>query len=175
MKSFTLPLFYFLILFIILLIALYFIGKQIYLTQNFEQILKTLKNRTNLSKNSSEDFYKLGQLYLRKKNYTNAILALQRSLKCWDFNDILGLASLYNTIGFMYFTLKDYDYSIYYYRKALYLVPDYQITLLNLAVTYEKLNMFKEAYNLYLKISFYNPNNKFALNKINNLQNKVYN
>lgn len=173
MKISTLPLFYSLTLFLLLIFLGYFLFKQIYLTQKFEQILKTLKNRTTLNENSYEDCYKLGQLYLRKKNYTNAIIFFQRCLKCWDLNDIIGLSSLYNTIGFMYFNLKDYDYAIYYYKKALYLLPDYRVTLINLAVTYENLQMFKKAYYLYLKVLDYYPNNKIANSAILTLEKKL--
>jgi tetratricopeptide (TPR) repeat protein len=173
MIIFNLPFVYSLALFLILSFSCYFVFKQIYLTQNFEQKLKTLQNRTTLNQNFYEDFYKLGQLYLQKKNYNSAILFFQSSLKYLDVNDIIGLASLYNTIGFMYFNLKDYHYALYYYKKALFLIPDYKIILINLAVTYEKLQMLKKAYKLYLQVLSYDPNNQLAISKISDLDKKL--
>jgi tetratricopeptide (TPR) repeat protein len=142
------------------------------MTQNFEQKFKILQNRITFEKDSYEDFYKLGQLYLRKKIYSNAIDVFRQALKCWDWNDQIGLGSLYNTIGFMYYTLKEYDYAIYYYKQALYLIPDYTLALTNLAVTYEKLKLFETSYHVYKKVLQYDANNKIANSRIPYLKNK---
>ena len=160
------PLAYSSILFFSLIaICAYFIG-QLKMTQKVEKRLTVLENRLQNSERTSESFYKLGQLYLRKKIYDKAINLFRNSLKTWDKNDKIGLGSLYNTLGFTYFKLKQYDNAIYYYKQATKLLPDYALALTNLGLAYENKQMYKEALSTYNKVLDYDNNNNVALGRL---------
>ena len=88
-----------------------------------------------------------------KKIYDKAINLFRKALKYWDENDKIGLGSLYNTLGFTYFKLKQYEEAIYYYSQAIKLLPDYTLALTNLGLVYENKQMYKEAYNTYFTYS----------------------
>ena len=57
----------------ILFISALFLGYQISLTQKLETNLDTFRSKKTSEKNSYENLFKLGQLYLRKKIYNKAI------------------------------------------------------------------------------------------------------
>nr|QWK41779.1 hypothetical protein [Protohalopteris sp.] len=143
------PLLYSIVLFLILLIISSYVIQQVNNTQKAEKKIMVLQKNIQSNRFSYQDNYKLGQLYLKKKLFSKAILLFREALKTWDFNDKIGLGSLYNTIGFTYFKLKQYDFAIYYYQIAIKILPDYALALKNLAYTYEKVSLYNEAFNFY--------------------------
>nr|YP_011007359.1 hypothetical protein V2495_pgp021 [Scytothamnus australis]WAM64788.1 hypothetical protein [Scytothamnus australis] len=160
------PLVYSLILFFFLFLISFYLVKQISNTQNMEKKIFKLEQITKKSDSSYETFYTLGQLYLKKKLFYKSILLFRRSLLAWDINDKIGLGSLYNTIGFTYFTLKQYSLAVYYYKIAIRIIPDYTLAITNLAYTYEKLNLPVESFNCYKKTLDWDPTNRLALARI---------
>jgi tetratricopeptide (TPR) repeat protein len=161
-----LPLLYSLLVFIsVFFVCIYLIG-QIQMTQKVEKRILRLENRIQMNEQFSNNFYKLGQLYLRKNFYEKAITLFRKSLVNWDRNDKIGLGSLYNTLGFTYFQLKEYDYAKYYYLQAIKLLPDYTLALTNLGLIYELHKMYLEAYDIYKIVLTYEENNKIALSRI---------
>jgi len=161
----SLPLIYLSVLLLILLLIVSFVIIQ--LTLNFE-ITSSIKNLTKQQQEkiiSIDDSFKLGQLYLTKKMYDKAIEIFRDVLKKWNQEDVLGLGSLYNTLGFTYFTLNEYEFAIYYYEQALKLLPEYVIALNNLAFVYEKQNLKAKAKSIYLKVLEIDPSNKLAKEK----------
>src|SRR6476620_2168819 len=164
--AFLFPLFYsFILFFSLLFLCFYFFG-QVKTRQKVEKRLSLLKTRLQKKERSSENFYKLGQLYLSKKIYEKAINLFRSSLNLWDQNDKIGLGSLYNTLGFYYFKLEKYDNAIYYYTIAIKLLPDYVLALTNLGLVYEKKQNYKEAYTNYEKAFKYNKNNKIISSRL---------
>jgi tetratricopeptide (TPR) repeat protein len=167
------PLLYSLLLFIcVIFICIYVIG-QIKITQKVEKRIIVLENKLQLNQNLSNNLYILGQIYLRKKFYEKAIGLFRESLVSWDLNDKIGLGSLYNTLGFTYFQLKEYDYAKYYYLQAIKLLPDYTLALTNLGLIYETTKMYLEAYNIYTIVLDYESNNKIALSRITIIEGKT--
>nr|YP_010317705.1 hypothetical protein Ycf37 [Silvetia siliquosa]UNH90143.1 hypothetical protein Ycf37 [Silvetia siliquosa] len=160
------PLLYSTILFCLLMLISFFIVKQILNTQGLERKMFKLQIMIKKNDGSHELYYKLGQLYLKKKLFSKSILLFREAIKNWDINDNIGLASLYNSIGFTYFTLKEYNLAIYYYKIALKIIPDYIVALINIGYAYEKQNLLLESYNSYNKVLFYNPNNSLVLKRI---------
>nr|YP_011005315.1 hypothetical protein V2475_pgp101 [Chorda asiatica]QWK43059.1 hypothetical protein [Chorda asiatica]WAM62178.1 hypothetical protein [Chorda asiatica] len=160
------PLIYSTVLFIFLFIISFFILKQISNTQKIEKKIVKLQENVKANNTSYEAFYKLGQLYLKKKLFYKAILLFRQALKIWNPDDKIGLGSLYNTIGFTFFTLKQYSLAKYYYSIAIEILPDYTLALTNLAYTYEKLNLLGEAYNCYKSTLLWDPENKIASSRI---------
>nr|QXI87330.1 Ycf37 [Sargassum phyllocystum]QXI87747.1 Ycf37 [Sargassum mcclurei] len=165
------PLIYSIVLFCFLVLIIFFIIKQVIETQKLEKKtfeLQTLLKRNN--NNSYELYYKLGKLYLKKKLFPKAILLFRKSINNWDINDNIGLGHVYNVIGLIYFTLKEYNLAIYYYKIALKIIPDYTIALINLAYVYEKQNLLLDSYNYYNKVLFYNKNNNLAIKRIKKIR-----
>lgn len=169
------PLIYSTIIFIVLLILTIYLFGQIQLTQKVEKRIENLQKQIQVNSINYENNYKLGQIFLRKKLYDQAILYFQQALKGWNSQDKLGLGSLYNTLGFTYFTLKNYFFAIYYYKCAINLLPDYFLALNNLSFTYEKVQNYDKALNFYL-LAKLNKKKKiinsriFYLNKKRNLK-----
>nr|QWK43626.1 hypothetical protein [Desmarestia aculeata] len=172
MNSFF-PLIYSITLFFILFIISFYLIKQIVNTQKVEKKIIDLQDSIKTDKASYEIFYKLGQLYLKKKLFYKAILLFRRALKTWNTNDKIALGSLYNTIGFTYFELKQYDLAIYYYKIAIKIIPDYTLALTNLAYAYEKMNLYSEAYDCYKTTLVWNPKNELASSRILTVKRKV--
>ena len=100
------PIIYSSILFLSLTFICYYLVGQLKMTRQVETRLSLLEKRLQQNKTSSDNFYKLGQIYLGKKIYEKAIILFRKALKYWDQNDKIGLGSLYNTLGFTYFKLK---------------------------------------------------------------------
>lgn len=160
------PLIYSSILFLSLSAVCYYLVGQLQMTQRVESRLAILEKRLQTNQNLSNNFYKLGQLYLRKKTYEKAINLFRNSLIHWDFNDRIGLGSLYNTLGFTYYKLKQYEHAVYYYTQAIKLLPDYTLALTNLGIAYESQELYKEAYMTYLKVLKYDSENKTAYSRL---------
>ena len=156
------PLVYSSILFLSLTIICFYLVGLLKMTQKVEKRLSILESKLQTSGKSSDNFYKLGQIYLRKKIYDKAIILFRNSLKYWDQNDKIGLGSLYNTLGFTYFKLKQYEEAIYYYSQAIKLLPDYTLALTNLGLVYENKQMYTEAFKTYSNVLKYETKNKIA-------------
>jgi tetratricopeptide (TPR) repeat protein len=156
------PLLYSSILFLSLTIICVYLVGQLKMTQSVEKRISLLETRLQTEERSSDNFYKLGQIYLRKKIYDKAINLFRQALKYWDENDKIGLGSLYNTLGFTYFRLKENEQAIYYYTQAIKLLPDYTLALTNLGLVYENKQMYEEAYKTYLNALKYDNENKIA-------------
>ena len=143
---------YLAIVFFILLVSTLFLGYQIRVTQQLEKNLEEFRSKRSIEKNTYENIFKLGQLYLRKKIYNKAIEEFRVCFREWDKNDTLGIASLFNTLGFTYYQLKEYEIAVYYYKIALTLTPDYITSLTNLAYLYQNQNKISEVENIYKKL-----------------------
>jgi tetratricopeptide (TPR) repeat protein len=142
------------------------LSTQVFLNFEINSKIKDLEKQKQNKQILTDDSFKLGQLYLTKKMYDKAIELFREVLKNWNQEDVLGLGSLYNTLGFTYFTLKEYDFAIYYYQQALKLLPDYVVALNNLAFVYEKQNLKSKAKEIYLRVLKIDPLNKLAKEKI---------
>ena len=152
--------FYLSLVFGILFISALFLAYQISLTQKLETNLDIFRTKKTSEKNSYENLFKLGQLYLRKKIYNKAIEEFRICFKEWDKNDKLGIASLFNTLGFTYYQLKEYDIAAYYYRIALTVTPDYVTSLRNLAYLYQSQNQVEDLQSVYKQLLRFEPDNK---------------
>ena len=166
---------YSIILFTILLVLAIYILRQIINNQKVEQIINQLQNTTKTGSTSYNEFYKLGQLYLRKRLFNKAILLFRQALKLWDINDKIGIGSLSNTIGFTYVKLKKYDFAIYYYKISLRILPDYIVAWKNLGYVYELINLKKEALICYKKILLFDPQNPYITSKLKILERSIIN
>lgn len=156
------PLFYSSVLFFSLTSLAFYLVGQFKMSLKVESRLSNLEKKLQQNKTSSDYSYKLGQLYLGKKLYDKAINLFRNSLNYWDLNDKIGLGSLYNTLGFTYFKLKQYNHAVYYYTQAIQLLPDYTLALTNLGLVYESQQKYKDASMTYISVLEYEPKNKIA-------------
>jgi tetratricopeptide (TPR) repeat protein len=165
-----LPTIYLLILFVSLCTLLTFLFIQIKRKKEIETELSQLQKKNRSGSATPAEQYSLGVIYLSKKLFDQAILQFSSALKNWDRLDTEGLATLYNTIGFTYFESGQYDVSIYYYKEAIDLNPNYAIALNNLAYSYEKKKMLQEAIQTYSKVLTFDEDNTTANEKLIALQ-----
>ena len=89
----------------------------------------------------------------------------------WDKNDKLGIASLFNTLGFTYYQLKEYEIAAYYYKIALTVTPDYVTSLSNLAYLYQSQNQIDNLQPIYKQLAVLDPNSEKTA-EINNYLSK---
>nr|YP_009326987.1 hypothetical protein [Pleurocladia lacustris]ANS57575.1 hypothetical protein [Pleurocladia lacustris]ANS57719.1 hypothetical protein [Pleurocladia lacustris] len=156
------PLFYSIALFLFLFFISFYIVKQIINTQKLEKKIFKLQKLSKKDDLCHEDCYQLGQLYLKKKLFFKAILIFRKALKLWEPNDKIGLGNIYNAIGFTFFNLEQYYYSIYYYKITIQIIPDHTLALINLGYAFEKINSIVPGYNCYKTVLFWDPNNELA-------------
>jgi tetratricopeptide (TPR) repeat protein len=164
--SSILPIVYLLILFICLVVLLLFLSKQILKKKELEKELSELQKKLRSGIATPKDYYSIGVIYLSKKLFDEAILQFSKALKNWDKEDIEGLSNLYNTIGFTYFESEQFDVSIYYYKEAIALRPNYIVALNNLAYAYEKKKMLQDAIEVYSKVLILDEENETANEKL---------
>jgi tetratricopeptide (TPR) repeat protein len=161
-----LPILYLIFLFLVLSAFFLVILKQILQRQTTEKNLYELKKKVQTNQANYFDYYLLGTLYLSKKLFDQAILQFRYSLKLWDKDDIDGLTTLYNTLGFTYFKLEQYELAIYYYKESLKKTKGYVVALNNLGYAYEKQKMLSEAIEIYKETIKYDDSNDIARDRI---------
>ena len=161
-----LPILYLIFLFLVLSSFFLIILRQILQRQTTEKNLYELKKKVQTNQANYFDYYLLGTLYLSKKLFDQAILQFRYALKLWDKDDINGLTTLYNTLGFTYFKLEQYELAIYYYKESLKKTKDYVVALNNLGYAYEKQKMLSEAIEIYKETIKYDTSNDIAQDRI---------
>lgn len=171
--SFLLPFLYLSGLSLILLFILVFIFTQIWSRRTADLRLVSIQEKIRSATAEGKDFYELGVIFLSKKLYDQAIINFRYALSSWELNDKTGLANLYNTIGFTYTQIAQYDLALFYYEKALLHEPTYLVTLKNIGFIYEKTNNLLKAKDTYLQILKYDVDNKFATDKLNLLTSRL--
>nr|WAM64002.1 hypothetical protein [Ishige okamurae] len=167
------PLLYATVLFLILTIVSFYIIQQIAKIQANEKRIIRLEKKIQNGSAISDDHYKLGQFYLRKKLFNKAILSFRKAVQSWDRNDQIGLGSLYNTLGFTYFSLKEYQCAIYYYEIAVKIIPDYILVVRNLGYTYEQLKLYSQAYKCYNRMLSRNKDEQLLISQLVRVKRKL--
>ena len=168
-----LPSLYLTILFITLIIISLFLLKQIIRKQETEREFTYLQKKLKEGEMTCQDHYSLGVIYLSKKLFDQSILQFSCALKTWDKNDRLQLANLYNTIGFTYFETNQFDFSIFYYKKAIETLPNYVTAIKNLGYAYERKKLIPEAIEAYATVLLYNQDDDIANEKLLSLSKKA--
>ena len=108
-----------------------------------------------------------------KKLFDQAILQFRYALQIWKNEDLEGISSLYNTIGFTYAETEQYELAIYYYKEALKSDDDYTVALNNLGYAYEKQRMISEALSAYRQVIEREPENETAASRIQILKRRI--
>ena len=168
----NLPLIYISTLLGILLIAAFFILKEVIKTRLTENKFGKLQKKLKQEKGTAKEYYELGSLYLDKKLFVQSLTLFQKALKDKDLEPE-NKALVYNAIGYAYFAQEQYDIAIRQYKEALKIYPEYVIALNNLGNVYEKKQMIVKAVETYEEALKYEPANKIANRRVESLKKRL--
>ncbi|MEM9273540.1 MAG: tetratricopeptide repeat protein, partial [Cyanobacteria bacterium P01_F01_bin.143] len=168
----NLPLVYISTLLAILLVAVFFVGKEVIKIRLSENKFGKLQKKLKEQKGTAKEYYELGSLYLDKKLFVQSLTLFQKALKDKEI-ETENKALVYNAIGYAYFAQEQYDIAIRQYKEALKIYPEYVIALNNLANVYEKKQMIVKAVETYEKAFKYEPDNKIAKRRLESLKKRL--
>lgn len=127
-----------------------------------EEALEKLIEATNVEPESVRAHYTLGQVYLDKNDFCQAIPPLQKAINLYEkqkafrqndkeFLKIYAVA--YNDLGWSFEQLKQYDSAITNYQKAINIYPGYcSFARLGWADTLRESGQFGQALDLYQNV-----------------------
>ena len=147
------PLFYIGIILVFLMALLRLILKQIFFTKKIQKQINRVKIAIDLYQASLTTYLNLGQIYLKKQIYSDAIEIFRKCLLKWDKNDKIGLCYLYTGISFAYSKLNFFDIAQCYLEQAIFNLPTCRITLNNLLYIYKQRNLVKKCVEISLHTS----------------------
>jgi len=150
----------------------FLVVRQVLVRRELEAAAKDLQDRVRSGEASSEEFFELGAVMLRKKYYVLANKYLEQAIKKWD-GDEADLAQVYNALGFSYFSDDNLDASINQYEKAVKLQPGYVTAWNNLGNAYEVKKDFKKALKSYEEALQFDPSNKIAQRQRDSMKERV--
>ncbi|ELS02228.1 tetratricopeptide repeat protein [Xenococcus sp. PCC 7305] len=168
----NLPLVYISTLLAILLIAAFFVVKEVIKIRLSENKFSKLQKKLKEQKGTAQEYYELGSLYLDKKLFVQSLTLFQKALKDKDLEPE-NKALIYNAIGYAYFAQEQYDIAIRQYKEALKIYPEYVIALNNLGNVYEKKQMIVKAVETYEAAAQYEPENKIAKQRLESLKKRL--
>lgn len=165
----NLPFLYLLMLVLVLAVASFFIFRQVLRTRQKEKRISDLQKQLKEGSATAKEYYELGNLYLQKRLYVQAIKVLQKALKFKDVEPE-NQALIYNAIGYAYFAQEQYDLAIRNYKEAVKLYPEYVIALNNLGNAYDQKTLTAQAIETYEQSLQYDPDNETANRKLEKLR-----
>ena len=168
----NLPLIYISTLLGILLVAAFFIVKEVIKVRLTENKFGKLQKKLKEEKGTAQEYYELGSLYLEKKLFVQSLTLFQKALRDKKIEPE-NKALVYNAIGYAYFAQEQYDIAIRQYREALKIYPEYVIALNNLGNVYEKKQMIVKAVETYEEALQYEPDNKIAKRRMESLKKRL--
>ncbi|KAG0614726.1 hypothetical protein M758_6G199300 [Ceratodon purpureus] len=150
----------------------FLVVRQVLIRRELESAAKDLQDRVRSGEASSEEFFELGAVMLRKKYYVLANKYLEQAIKKWD-GDEADLAQVYNALGFSYFSDDKLDQALNQYEKAVKLQPGYVTAWNNLGNAYEVKKDFIKALKAYEEALQFDPSNKIAQRQRDSMKERV--
>jgi len=172
MNDELLPAAYLTILVVLLGGASIFILRQIRSTRRTESRISQLQSKLRNDPGSPQEYYELGNLYLQKKLYVQAVKLLQRALKDKTI-EAENRALIHNALGYSYYAQEQFDLAIRQYKEAVKLYPEYAIAWNNLGNVYEKKNLAVPALDAYEQALAADPDSKIASDRAEALRKRV--
>jgi len=154
-------LFYLLFLLSFLVVGAFLVVRQVLIRRELEEAAKVLGDRVRSGEASSEDYFELGVILLRKKLFTQATKNLEKARKDWGGEEE-ELAQVHNALGYAYFNMEAIDKAVAEYKAAVSLQPGYVTAWNNLGDAYERQKKYGPAYESYKEALAYSPDNKVA-------------
>ncbi|GMH43193.1 hypothetical protein BSKO_11115 [Bryopsis sp. KO-2023] len=152
---------YLLILIFLLFGAAFLVVRQALIRRELDESAKSLGETIRTGQGTSEDYFELAAVLIRKKLFTQAIKNLEKAIAVWDADES-ELAQVYNALGFCLFSTDKVKESIEEYKKAVEFQPGYVTAWNNLGDAYEAVREFRAAYNCYKETLSYDPDNTIA-------------
>eukprot|EP00897_Mesotaenium_endlicherianum_P005434 jgi/Mesen1/4919/ME000246S04138 len=150
----------------------FLVVRQVLIRRELENAAKELQDRVRSGQASSEEYFELGAVMLRKKFYYMADKYLEQAIKKWE-GDEQDLAQVYNALGFSYYSENKVDKAIKQYEKAVQLQPGYVTAWNNLGDAYEKDAKLPQALRSYEEALIYDPSNRVAQARRDDLKPRV--
>lgn len=150
----------------------FLVVRQVLLQRELENAAKELQERVRSGQASSEEYFELGAVMLRKKFYVMANRYLEQAIGKWD-GDEQDLAQVHNALGFSYFSEGSTDKAVKQYQKAVKLQPAYVTAWNNLGDALEKLQDWSGALKAYETVLTFDPQNRVATSRQQGLQERV--
>ncbi|KAI7841609.1 hypothetical protein COHA_004779 [Chlorella ohadii] len=144
-----------------LVVGAYLVVRQVLIRRELEEAAKVLGERVRTGEATSEDYFELGVILLRKKLYTQATKNLEKAQKGWT-GEPEELAQVHNALGYALFNMERLEPAINEYKKAVSLQPGYVTAWNNLGDAYEKQKKYGDALSAYKEVLTYAPDNKVA-------------
>jgi tetratricopeptide (TPR) repeat protein len=116
-----------------------------------------LKKATTLTPSYADAWNKLGIVYLKKKNYEEAIKMFEKAISNNDTDPVF-----YNNLGTAYFNTQQFDIGFKQFQKAIALNPRYVDALMNIGSYYGTLRKSDEAIRYFNEAIKYDPANARA-------------
>ena len=161
---------YLIILFVVLIIISIFV---------FRQFLKTRKEELNLvrfeqkgldSLTKASELYEFGSIQIKKRLYSEATKTFLKAVEYYEDEPHEAKAIIENALGFSYAAQNNFKKAIKHYNLAIKFLPEYTVSLNNLASAQQKLLEYESAYATYKKVLILDPKNKTAIKKSKELE-----
>jgi len=143
--------------------------RQIMKARSLESVISDLQPKLQKEKGSSEDYYQLGSVYLRKKLFAQAITLFNKAVKEGGDN----MPEVHNALGFSYFSQEQYDLAIKNYKEAIALQDGYVTAINNLGHAYEKKKLLPQAIEMYEQVLKLEEKNETASRRLISLRKQV--
>ena len=143
MNSFF-PLVYLTLIIIFLFIILIFVLAEIFSIQILQKQIKALKIKIDLRQASLDTYTSLGQIFLQKQRYSDAIEIYRKCLLKWNKNDKVGLVHIYMAISLAYSKLTIFDFAQIYLEQSIFNVPTCILALNNIVYIYKQRSFYKK-------------------------------
>ncbi|KAH6826228.1 5'-3' exonuclease family protein [Perilla frutescens var. hirtella] len=163
---------YLLLLLALLGVGSFFVIRQVLVRRELDLSAKELQEQVRSGDASAMELFDLGAVMLRRKFYPAATKYLLQAIEKWDGDD-QDLAQVYNALGVTYIRDGKVEKGIAQFEKAVKLQPGYVTAWNNLGDAYEKTNDMKSALKAFEEVLLFDPNNKVARPRRDDLKQKV--
>ncbi|XP_073290117.1 tetratricopeptide repeat domain-containing protein PYG7, chloroplastic-like isoform X2 [Primulina huaijiensis] len=163
---------YLLLLLALLAVGSFFVIRQVLVRRELDLSAKELQEQVRSGDASATELFELGAVMLRRKFYPAATKFLLQAIDKWDGDD-QDLAQVYNALGVSYVRDGKVEKGIAQFESAVKLQPGYVTAWNNLGDAYEKSNDLKSALKAFEEVLLFDPNNKIARPRRDELKEKV--
>lgn len=163
---------YLLLLLALLGVGSFFVIRQVLVRRELDLSAKELQEQVRSGDASATELFELGAVMLRRKFYPAATKFLLQAIDKWD-GDGQDLAQVYNALGVSYVRDGKVEKGIAQFESAVKLQPGYVTAWNNLGDAYEKSNDLKSALKAFEEVLLFDPNNKMARPRRDELKEKV--
>ncbi|CAI5485041.1 unnamed protein product [Closterium sp. Yama58-4] len=126
----------------------FLVVRQVLVKRELENAAKELQDRVRSGEATSEEYFELGAIMLRKKFFAVANKYLELAIAKWE-GDEQELAQVYNALGFSYFSEEKMKEAVKAYEKAVSLQPAYVTAWNNLGDALERQKEWARALKAY--------------------------